>query len=147
MSIFNVVTTNLAWKYPHNSIRIKLDNTRQNWKKKQNIKSKIEVLFLKKSTKNWRKRRKKEKITVPHGCKITPRLYFCANPLCAPKFSLKNVSFSVVANSYVAKSLRPVINIQMPTVGGDTNFEFDIDSFAQFRQQLAQAVLAVNPQE
>lgn len=53
----------------------------------------------------------------------------------------------VVANSYVAKSLRPVINIQMPTVGGDTNFEFDIDSFAQFRQQLAQAVLAVNPQE
>ncbi|CAL2036407.1 unnamed protein product [Caenorhabditis brenneri] len=52
----------------------------------------------------------------------------------------------VIGNSHVAKSLRPVINIKMPTIEGE-NFEFDIDSFAQFRKQLAEAVLAVNPQE
>lgn len=52
----------------------------------------------------------------------------------------------VVGNSHVAKSLRPVISLQMPTNEGET-FEFDIDSFADFRKQLAQAVLAVNPQE
>lgn len=52
----------------------------------------------------------------------------------------------VIGNSHVAKSLRPVINIQMPTIEGET-FEFDIDSFAQFRKQLAEAVLAINPQE
>ncbi|CAO4369338.1 unnamed protein product [Caenorhabditis nigoni] len=50
----------------------------------------------------------------------------------------------VIGNSHVAKSLRPIINIKMPT--GET-FEFDIDSFAQFRQQLAQTILVVNPQE
>uniref|UniRef100_A0A8R1DMZ8 COMM domain-containing protein n=1 Tax=Caenorhabditis japonica TaxID=281687 RepID=A0A8R1DMZ8_CAEJA len=50
----------------------------------------------------------------------------------------------VVGNSHVAKSLRPVINIRMPD---GKLLEFDIDSFAQFRQQLATAVLAVNPQE
>ncbi|KAF1762231.1 hypothetical protein GCK72_010493 [Caenorhabditis remanei] len=52
----------------------------------------------------------------------------------------------VIGNSHVAKSLRPIITIKMPTNEGET-FEFDIDSFAQFRQQLASAVLAVNPQE
>ncbi|CAI2348251.1 unnamed protein product [Caenorhabditis sp. 36 PRJEB53466] len=52
----------------------------------------------------------------------------------------------VVGNSHVAKSLRPVINIRMPTNEGQ-QLEFDIDSFSQFRQQLARAVLAVNPQE
>lgn len=52
----------------------------------------------------------------------------------------------VIGNSHVAKSLRPIITIKMPTNKGET-FEFDIDSFAQFRQQLASAVLAVNPQE
>ncbi|UMM22542.1 hypothetical protein L5515_003702 [Caenorhabditis briggsae] len=50
----------------------------------------------------------------------------------------------VIGNSHVAKSLRPIINIKMPS---GENFEFDIDSFAQFRQQLAQTVLVVNPQE
>ncbi|ULT99852.1 hypothetical protein L3Y34_000845 [Caenorhabditis briggsae] len=50
----------------------------------------------------------------------------------------------VIGNSHVAKSLRPIINIKMPS---GENFEFDIDSFAQFRQQLAQIVLVVNPQE
>lgn len=50
----------------------------------------------------------------------------------------------VIGNSHVAKSLRPIINIRMPN---GENFEFDIDSFAQFRQQLARTVLAVNPQE
>lgn len=52
----------------------------------------------------------------------------------------------VIGNSHVAKSLRPVINIQMPTIEGE-HFEFDIDSFAKFRKQLAEVVLAVNPQE
>lgn len=52
----------------------------------------------------------------------------------------------VIGNSHVAKSLRPVINIKMPTTESES-FEFDIDSFAQFRKQLAEAVLAVNPQE
>lgn len=50
----------------------------------------------------------------------------------------------VIGNSHVAKSLRPIISIRMPN---GENYEFDIDSFAQFRQQLAKTVLAVNPQD
>ncbi|CAI5444083.1 unnamed protein product [Caenorhabditis angaria] len=44
----------------------------------------------------------------------------------------------IAANSHVAKSLRPVINIKMP--GTNEDFEFDLDTFAQFRLQLAHAV-------
>ncbi|CAB3401573.1 unnamed protein product [Caenorhabditis bovis] len=47
----------------------------------------------------------------------------------------------VVGNKYVLKSLRPVVTMDIPNGTKVEKLEFDLDTFSQFRMQLAKAVM------